>query len=209
MGDMVNPVDGDPTTKAAWRAAIVAARRAVSREQRATEAQALCHHLLAATRPGTTVCAYVPVGSEPGSPGLLDALIAVDVRVLLPVARDVAGTPQPLAWGEYRPGGLVEAPFGLREPDGPWLPPEAIAAAAIVVVPALAVDRRGARLGRGAGFYDRSLTLADRAAWLVAVVRDDEFVARLPLEDHDVPMTHALTPGRGLVALDAGDDRER
>jgi 5-formyltetrahydrofolate cyclo-ligase len=106
-----------------------------------------------------------------------------------------------LAWGEYRPGGLVEAPFGLREPDAPWLPPEAIAAAAIVVVPALAVDHRGARLGRGAGFYDRSLALADRAAWLVAIVRDDELVDRLPHEDHDVPMTHALTPARGLVPL--------
>ena len=203
-GDIVDVVDGDPTTKAAWRAAIFAARRAVSREQRATEAQALCGHLLAVTRPGTTVCAYVPVGSEPGSPDLLDALVAADVRVLLPVARDVAATPQPLAWGEYRSGGLVEAPFGLREPDAPWLPPEAIAAAAIVVVPALAVDRRGARLGRGAGFYDRSLALADGAAWLVAVVRDDELVDRLPLEDHDVPMTHALTPGRGLVALGGG-----
>ncbi|WP_319454730.1 MULTISPECIES: 5-formyltetrahydrofolate cyclo-ligase [unclassified Mycobacterium] len=201
MGDIVDAVDGDPTTKAAWRAAIVAARRPVSREQRAEEAAALCDHLLAAVRPGTTVCAYVPVGSEPGSPDLLDALVGVDVRVLLPVAREVAGTPQPLAWGEYRPGRLIEAPFGLREPDAPWLPPEAIAAAAIVVVPALAVDHRGARLGRGAGFYDRSLALADGAAWLVAIVRDDELVDRLPHEDHDVPMTHALTPGGGLVTL--------
>lgn len=201
MGDMVDAVDGDPTTKAAWRAAIFATRRAVSRDQRATEAQALCDHLLAVTRPGTTVCAYVPVGSEPGSPDLLDALVAVEVRVLLPVAREAADTPRPLAWAEYRPGGLVEAPFGLREPDAPWLPPEAIAAATIVIVPALAVDRRGTRLGRGAGFYDRSLALADRAASLVAVVRDDELVDRLPQEHHDVPMTHALTPGRGLVAL--------
>ena len=47
-----------------------------------------------------------------------------------------------------------------------------------MLVPALAVDRRGVRLGRGAGFYDRSLPLAAPAARLVAVVRDDELVDR-------------------------------
>jgi 5-formyltetrahydrofolate cyclo-ligase len=69
------------------------------------------------------------------------------------------------------------------------------------LVPALAVDRSGARLGRGAGFYDRTLPLADADAWLVAVVRDDEVVDHLPSEPHDVRMTHALTPQKGLVAL--------
>ena len=104
--------------------------------------------------------------------------------------------PLPLQWGEYRPGGLVAARFGLREPAQPWLPADAIAAATVVLVPALAVDRAGVRLGRGAGFYDRSLPLAAPTARLVAVVRDDELVDRLPAEPHDVRMTHALTPGR-------------
>jgi 5-formyltetrahydrofolate cyclo-ligase len=194
-------VDGDPSTKAAWRTAIVAARRALPRQQSRTEAKALLSHVLAVARPGTTVCFYVPVGSEPGSADALDALLAANVRVLLPVAREVAGTPQPLAWGEYRTNSLVAAPFGLREPAAPWFEPNAIGTASIVLVPALAVDRTGARLGRGAGYYDRSLGLADPAAWLVAVVRDDELVDELPHENHDVPMTHALTPGRGLVAL--------
>ena len=45
------------------------------------------------------------------------------------------------------------------------------------------------------------LPLADPAAKLVAVVRDDELVDTLPAEPHDVRMTHALTPRRGLVAL--------
>jgi 5-formyltetrahydrofolate cyclo-ligase len=65
------------------------------------------------------------------------------------------------------------------------------------------VDRNGIRLGRGAGFYDRTLVLTDPAARLVAVVRDDEVVDKLPAEPHDVRMTHALTPSRGLVALSA------
>jgi 5-formyltetrahydrofolate cyclo-ligase len=133
---------------------------------------------------------------------LVESMHRRRVRVLLPVARhDAAGIPRPLQWGEYRPGGLVEARFGLREPPEPWLPADAVATAAVVLVPALAVDRTGVRLGRGAGFYDRSLPPADPAARLVAVVRDDELVDRVPAEPHDVRMTHALTPRRGLVTL--------
>lgn len=143
------------------------------------------------------MCGYVPVGSEPGSADMLDALVDAGARILLPVAR----ASRPMRWGEYAAGRLVAAPFGLREPAPPWQEPEAIRTATLVLVPALAVDRSGVRLGRGAGFYDRALPLADPAARLMAVVRDDELVDTLPAEPHDVPMTHALTPGRGMVAV--------
>ncbi|PQD97302.1 5-formyltetrahydrofolate cyclo-ligase [Mycobacterium sp. EPG1] len=188
--------------KSQARAAILAARRSLSRQVRDREAAQLAAHLAALLSPGTIACAYIPVGSEPGSLAIVEDAAARDVTVLLPVARnDDQGTPLPLQWGRYEPGRLVRAPFGLREPSPPWLPPEAIADAAVVLVPALAVDRDGARLGRGAGFYDRTLPLADPAAMLVAVVRDEEMVERLPAEPHDVAMTHALTPRQGLVAL--------
>ena len=190
-------------TKAELRTAILSARRAVATEVRRAESDALHAHLAGLAQPGATVCAYVPVGSEPGSPAMLDALLAAGTRVLLPVARDDEhGHPLPLSWGEFR-GELVAAPFGLREPPPPRLSAVAIGDATTVIVPALAVDRAGVRLGRGAGFYDRSLTLVDPAARLIAVVRDDELVERLPAESHDVPMTHALTPARGLIALGA------
>lgn len=189
-------------TKTELRADILAARRGLAAHLHDAEAHALCGHLPAFIASGQTVCAYVPVGSEPGSIELIDSLIRRGVRVLLPVAHhDAAGLPEPLQWGEYRPGGLVEARFGLREPGGPRIGAHAIASAVVVLVPALAVDHDGVRLGRGAGFYDRSLPLADPAARLVAVVRDDELVDRLPAEPHDARMTHALTPNRGLVAL--------
>ena len=103
--------------------------------------------------------------------------------------------------GEYHAGQLVTAAYGLREPAEPTLAPEAIAQAQLILVPALAVDRQGVRLGRGAGFYDRSLHLVAPGTRLVAVVHDDELVEQLPAEPHDVPMTHAFTPGSGLVAL--------
>ena len=195
---------GDGPTKAELRESILRARRAVPARRRQEEAAALARSLLATVSAGDVVCAYVPVGSEPGSLEALDGLTGMGARVLLPVARETGGIPQPLGWGEYRPGGLIDARFGLREPAPPTLDAGAIATAAVIVVPALAVDRAGTRLGRGAGFYDRSLPLADPAARLVAVVRDDELLAAIPGEAHDVAMTHALTPGLGVVALGGG-----
>ena len=189
-------------TKSQLRSRIVAARRSVDPAERQRQARALARHAATLAEPGATVCAYVPVGSEPGSAALIDGLVDRGVVVLLPVARrDSEDTPLPLQWGRYRPGELVSAPFGLREPRRPWLAADVLREASVLLVPALAVDRRGARLGRGAGFYDRTLGLAAPGATLVAVVGDDELVDRLPAEPHDVPMTHALTPGRGLVRL--------
>lgn len=184
------------------RTAILAARRAVTPESHGAEAEALCGRLQDVVSRGQTVCAYVPIRFEPGSIALLDTLLALGTRVLLPVARrDADGVPLPMQWGQYQPGELVPAHLGLQEPQEPWLPAEAVADATVVFVPALAVDRTGARLGRGAGFYDRTLPLAGQAARLAAVVRDDELVDEIAAEPHDVSMTHAFTPGRGLVEL--------
>ena len=196
---MLYPVG--PEVKRRLRAELLAARACVAPEVHCAEAQALCAHLPAVVHGMGTVAAYVPIGSEPGSPGLLEAL-ATCPRMLLPIARTSDdGAALPLRWGEYRPGELLAAPFGLLEPAGPWLPPTALASADVVLVPALAVDRHGVRLGRGAGFYDRSLGFRNPAAGVVAVVRDDELVDELPVEPHDVLMTHALAPTHGLVAF--------
>ncbi len=190
------------TLKDRIRADRVAARRSVAETVRRAESQALREHLVAIVGDDDAVAAYAPIETEPGYPDLPDVLLDLGVRVLLPVARSSDdGTALPLRWAEHRHAGLVAAPFGLLEPGGPWLAPPALATVRTVFVPALAVDRRGVRLGRGAGFYDRSLSFRDPAARLIAVVRDDELVDELPADPHDVPMTHALTPGRGLVTL--------
>jgi 5-formyltetrahydrofolate cyclo-ligase len=194
-------------TKPALRTRILAARRSLTDLDRATETRSLQTQITALAAGAGTVGAYIPVGSEPGaardSVPLLDALIGV--RILVPIAR----ADLPMQWAEYRPGELVTAPFGLREPPPPWLAPESIAEATVLLVPALAVDRHGNRLGRGAGFYDRALTWAAADARLVAVVRDDELLDAIPAEPHDVPMTHALTPGRGLIRLGRGGGKDR
>jgi 5-formyltetrahydrofolate cyclo-ligase len=185
-------------SKAEWRARLAAERAAVAPGKHGEEAFALARH--AGRLPGKIVCAYVPFGSEPGSITLLDVLRERGSRVLLPVIPPV---PAPLDWAEYT--GLETLASGrlrgVLEPAGPRLGVTAIAAADLVLLPALGADRHGVRLGRGAGYYDRSLVFASPATDLVAVVRDAELVERLPAQDHDIPMTGALTPGQGLVRL--------
>ncbi|GAA5089815.1 5-formyltetrahydrofolate cyclo-ligase [Nocardia iowensis] len=192
--DMEMPGERD---KHAWRTEILARRAAMTPEEHAADAVAL----VAAARAleaGGWVCAYVPVRGEPGSTQVLDALRQAGARVLVPVT----GPPGPLNWTEYTGrASLRRARFGLLEPTGEPLPTKAVGWAELILVPALAVDRRGVRLGRGAGYYDRTLAAARPDARLVAVVRDDELVDRLPEEPHDLRMGWALTPRGGLHRL--------
>ncbi|MFC3960482.1 5-formyltetrahydrofolate cyclo-ligase [Nocardia jiangsuensis] len=191
--------------KHAWRDDILTHRNQLSTADHDAEALALAETittvLSAPVGPGpATVAAYVPVRGEPGDLRMLDALAGTGATVLLPVT----GEPGPLSWAVYTGAEhLVRRRFGLREPDGPVLPPAVLAGAGVILVPALAVDRRGVRLGRGAGYYDRSLDLADPAARLIAVVRDEELVPVLPEEPHDRRMGWALTPNAGFTPLGA------
>jgi 5-formyltetrahydrofolate cyclo-ligase len=86
----------------------------------------------------------------------------------------------------------------LLEPAGPRLGVEAISTADVVLVPALAVDRAGHRLGRGAGSYDRALRRVAPETPVLAVVYDDEVVTEVPADDHDRFVTGALTPSGPL-----------
>ncbi|MER6674844.1 5-formyltetrahydrofolate cyclo-ligase [Streptomyces sp. NPDC000983] len=145
-----------------------------------------------------TVAAYVAVGSEPGTLALLDALRARGVRVLLPVLLP----DNDLDWGAYsgerslvpvRHGGRME----LLEPAGERLGPDAVTTADAVLLPGLAVDHRGMRLGRGGGSYDRVLARLERAdahPALVVLLYDGEVVARVPAEAHDRPVRAVVTP---------------
>ncbi|MDA3626023.1 5-formyltetrahydrofolate cyclo-ligase [Saccharopolyspora oryzae] len=196
----MSSLDESATTKDEWRRKLLLQRRDVDETTRSVEAGALQEAVLGwlEQHPVRTVAAYVPVGGEPGSPDLLEALRAAGLRVLLPVVN----RREPLEWADYTgPDSLRPAGYSLLEPAGQLLGAAAIGEAEALLVPALAVDRRGVRLGRGAGYYDRSLPMASPEAPRIAVVRDEEFVAELPGEPHDVRMTGVLTPRRGVVSL--------
>jgi 5-formyltetrahydrofolate cyclo-ligase len=205
----MQPPHVDPNairSKRDWRAQLTAARGVMTAEARALANDSLIDHVAAMPvthDPGATIAAYAPVGSEPGSWRLLDTLAAGGAQVLLPVVS--AGAAAPLSWAVYRGRDDMEiGRFGIREPTGPRLAPDAIADAALLLIPALATDHRGVRLGRGAGYYDRSLPMA--SGLLVTLLFDHEFVpGPLPMDDHDIPVHAAITPDLGLRRLPLGN----
>lgn len=90
-------------------------------------------------------------------------------------------------------------PLSAAAPLSPTTPPATDATtlrnASLIILPALAVDRHGTRLGRGGGWYDRALTYRAPNAPIIAVCWPWELVASdLPREPHDVPVDALLTP---------------
>ncbi|WP_455361552.1 5-formyltetrahydrofolate cyclo-ligase [Streptomyces sp. SYSU K21746] len=192
---------GDQSSKSDIRRELLATRARLSQEDAGKTAAVLARRALELpelTRAGT-VAAYVSVGREPGTRALLDALRTRGVRVLLPVLM----ADNDLDWGTYDGAEqLVRAhhpgKISLLEPAGPRLGPDAVLTAGAVLLPGLAVDSRGMRLGRGGGSYDRvlaRLARADAHPALVVLLYDNEVVARVPEEPHDHPVHAVVTPG--------------
>jgi 5-formyltetrahydrofolate cyclo-ligase len=158
---------------------------------------AIAGHLLAApeVRRAATVAAYVSVGREPGTHELIEAVRGSGRHVILPVLQPDGD----LDWARHG-GELHRAARGLLEPDGDPLGPDAIGTADVVLVPGLAVDASGHRLGRGGGSYDRALGRVPVGTFVCVLLYDDEVLPEVPTEAHDRPVTHACTPS-GLRRL--------
>ena len=189
--------------KAALRARLLAARAALPAEQRAAAGRAIRDALL--DRPEVqmagTIAAYYSIGAEPGTHSLVYALWKRGSYVLLPVLRPDGD----LDWASYEgPDSMVPGPRGLREPSDPPRGVGAVARADAVLVPALAVDRAGNRLGRGGGSFDRALARVGPLVPLIALVYDDELIDRVPAEHHDVPVRAAVSPVSGITVIGAG-----
>ncbi|MFE7889549.1 5-formyltetrahydrofolate cyclo-ligase [Streptomyces sp. NPDC057412] len=191
---------GTESAKRTLRRELLAVRGRLTADDVRESARALARRALELpelARAGT-VAAYVSVGSEPGTLALLDALRARGVRVLLPALLP----DNDLDWGAYTGrDDLVRVQHGgrmaLLEPAAPHLGPDAVTGADAVLLPGLAVDARGMRLGRGGGSYDRVLARLEDAGVhpaLVVLLYDTEVVARVPEEPHDRPVDAVVTP---------------
>lgn len=180
------------TDKAALRRALLSRRAALPPDER-DRAEQECVPALLPYADGP-VAAYLSVGTEPGTGALLAALAARSVEVLLPVLLPDGD----LDWARAGDG-VAPGPRGLLEPAGERLGRDAVAGCRLVVVPALAVDRAGVRLGRGGGSYDRAIPRA--TGRVVALLHDGELVDALPAEPHDVPVDAVVVPAHGLVRL--------
>ncbi|MEW1550804.1 5-formyltetrahydrofolate cyclo-ligase [Streptomyces tsukubensis] len=190
------PSDPPSDAKRALRRTLLDARARLAPEETEAAARALTRHALELPEltGASTVAAYVSVGREPGTRALLDALRTRGVRVLLPVLLP----DDDLDWGVYEGADrLVRAGRGLLEPDGPRLGPGAVREAGAVLLPGLAVDGRGMRLGRGGGSYDRvleRLAAVPVPPCLVVLLYAHEVVAHVPEEAHDRPVHAVVTP---------------
>src|SRR5437773_177937 len=185
------------------RAQVLARRSALRAAQRTTAGKLIRDAVLAApqVQMAGTIAAYYSVGTEPGTHGLVYALWKRGSYVLLPLLRPDGD----LDWASYEgPDSLVAGPRGLREPGEPPRGVDAVARADAVLVPALAVDAAGRRLGRGGGSYDRALARVGPLVPLIALIYDGELVEHVPAEGHDIPVRAAVTPRAGITVTGAG-----
>jgi 5-formyltetrahydrofolate cyclo-ligase len=145
-----------------------------------------------------TVAAYMSVGTEPDTGGLVYALWKRGTYVLLPLLRG----DHDLDWASYEgPDSLRPGPHGLLEPTEPPRGVTAVTSADLVIVPALAVDRGGMRLGRGGGSYDRALARVGAAVPTIALIYDDELLEEVPAGPLDQPVRMVAQPGEGITRL--------
>jgi 5-formyltetrahydrofolate cyclo-ligase len=145
-----------------------------------------------------TIAAYYSIGTEPDTHGLIFGLWKRGSYVVLPVLRPDGD----LDWASYEgPDSLAPGPRGLLEPTEPVRGPATVARADVVLVPALAVDARGYRLGRGGGSYDRALARVSGQVPTIALLYDDELLPTVPTEAHDQRVRLAAQPGPGVTWL--------
>ena len=193
----VIPMEPDEA-KVELRASIRRQRQQRAERRLAEHATALCERVLALDeiRNAKCVSVYASRPHEPGTLPLIEALHKQGVRVLIPLLGD--GLQR--GWGVY--GGaadLIErAPGRPPEPSTEFLPSDVLRDADVVIVPALAVDTSGTRLGQGGGWYDRALADVQTGVPIIALtfageVRNAESEP-LPREQHDVRVHGVITP---------------
>jgi len=143
-----------------------------------------------------TVAAYYSVGTEPDTRSLVFALWKRGSYVVLPVLLGDGD----LDWASYEgPDSLAPGPRGLLQPTEPARGVGTIARADVVLVPALAVDVSGNRLGRGGGSYDRALARVGGQVPVIALLYDGELLPSVPVMPHDRPVGAVARPGHGIT----------
>ncbi|HPJ01387.1 MAG TPA: 5-formyltetrahydrofolate cyclo-ligase [Candidatus Limiplasma sp.] len=156
----------------------------LTRSDRAIEARLLS---LNAWKRAKRVFIYVSMGREPDTRGLLQAALAEGKTLAVPLtfADGIMEARVIRSLSDLKPGRM-----GILEPtdSAPLLPPDEID---LIVVPCIAADRQGYRLGYGGGYYDRYL--ANTRFTKACLCREQLLQAALPHDAYDIPMTMVIT----------------
>ena len=186
--------------KATLRRRLVTARAAMSSSIRNESGRLIRDHVLEmpeVTSAGT-IAAYYSVGTEPDTHGLIFALWKRGSYVVLPVLLPDGD----LDWASYEgPESLAPGPRGVLQPVEPVRGTGTVARADVVLVPALAVDVGGRRLGRGGGSYDRALARVGPQVPTIALLYDSELLPSVPAEEHDQAVRAVARPEHGITWL--------
>ncbi len=143
--------------------------------------------------PEKTVAAYVPIGSEADPTALLSIAHTIGCQIALPY---VSGAVTPIRFLAWQPSDRLETgPFGLQQP----LASSAVTKPDVILVPLIAFDRGCARLGQGAGHYDRALSLLPDAI-TVGVAWSAQEIDHVPTDPWDIPLDHVLTEKEWISA---------
>jgi 5-formyltetrahydrofolate cyclo-ligase len=190
-------------TKLALRRTVKAQRqgRSPAEREQASRALAAVGLELPRLRRSRCVALYASLPDEPGTALLRAGLRELGIRVLLPVVAADQDARR-LDWGEDQDDVAPAGALHLPEPTGQRFGPAELGQAQVILLPALAVDTTGTRLGRGGGYYDTALTQADPKALRLALVHDPEVLdaetTPIPREPHDVSVHGVITPTRWM-----------
>ncbi len=181
-------------TKAQLRSAVLRQLKQQKEEERRRRSEAIWRKLrrLTAFRRARTVCCYVALPYEVQTWRMIEAMLSRDKRVVVPLMR---ARSKELALSEVRDPAeeLCPGRFGVWEPRPSAVRPVPVTALDLVVVPGLAFDRRGHRLGHGHGYFDRLLARVPDATPTVGLAYAFQLLDRLPVSSHDHAVTTVLT----------------
>jgi len=185
-----------PSTKQALREAILAARRQLTPEARTLRSEQIAARVLSldAFERSRTLAVYAPIGAEVDPSVIAAAALARGKRLAYPV---LDGDARALRFAACTPAALVAGALRCLAPP-PEADPVAPGEIDLVLVPGIAFDRAGRRLGRGRGHYDATLAALRSDALRLGLAFELQLVPEVPQEPHDAPLDGVVTEARVL-----------
>lgn len=195
--------------KAEVRRAVIARRDALDLDVRAAKSAVVCARLVelmesSGTAGQRTVAVYAAMGSEVDPAAFAAAAVVRGWRVAYPCmlsASDAAACSQRMCMRAVSAGDASEVPF-IAHPtrafagtdvDSGHFPIVPAAELDMIIVPLVAFDRTGARLGYGGGYYDRYLPMLSPACQIVGIAFDEQRVDHVPTDTHDLPLPNIVS----------------